>query len=242
MTYLELTPYLKGDKFYENNKQKKVVQRLATSSEFDRFCWVLSCNKRYLSMIEVSSTPYSFFNAAKDVASLFPKEIYDDLYFGVKNGSRYDGVPSKLLYLILKSKDIYKYPNLAMSMIKRDTLLQFCEKNVLGDGITILDVIQNVWKAEVLLLSSRRVKAIYKNVYEAYVPTFVGADGSTVEGTFDQVALIHEKIIERLPSAMDWRDLWYNGVEGLICNDMPLNDYTGNYNIVKDDLNLSEVY
>lgn len=235
LTYLELTAYLKGDKFY-NAIQKF---RMATDEELNRFCNILSCNKRYINLIDMTNNSASFFKSFNDIAELFPKEIYDDLYYSVKNRKRYDRVPSKLLYLLFKSKEEYIYPNLAISMIKRSELLQFCIEGVLLDDLTILDIIKNVWQADVLLLTGRRVKALYKNVYEVYVNKYIDKNG-IIDKSFDQIALIHEKIIERAGN-IDWKSIYLKEDSGLISNDTILRYLNGRCGIVKDDLDLTVI-
>lgn len=240
MTYLELTPYLKGDKFYVPEKPIKSKQRIATDEEISLFCNILSINRRYANMIKVTNSATSFFKAAGDIASLFSKDIHDDLFYSMKIGNRYNGVPSKLVYLLLKARAFYIYPNLSLSMIKRTDLLYFCIEGMLANDTTVLDVVRNIWKADVLLLSYRRFKALYTDVYEVWVNQFVRT-GSDKTEQFDQVAVINEKIIDKMDD-IDWKNIVLYEDMGLIANNTVLRYLDGMYGIVEDDMNLTVVH
>lgn len=238
MEYIALTTYLQGNKFYVSDK--KVKNRIATNDEVTEFCNILSVNRRYETLISITNSANSFFKAASDIAKLFPDIIHDDLFYSVKNGVRYDGVPSKLLYLILRAKDMYKYPNLSMSMIKRQDILNFCVEGILPEGLTVWDIVQNVWKSDVLPLTGRRLKAIYSGMYEVYVPTMIMPNGDKVD-KFDQVAVVNSKIIDRV-SDINWRTFYLKEDVGLIANNTILRYLDGMYGVVKDDLILTEVH
>ena len=106
---------------------------------------LLSINPSYLMAIKLTESAAMFYQACKDIKSLIPQEYQEDVFYAIRSGNRLKGVPAKLTTLLNKAKSMHNYPNVALSMIPEEELSVFSQAGVLPEGITIADVVCNVW-------------------------------------------------------------------------------------------------
>lgn len=218
--------YLCGKSFVEGESKNK----LATDDMLNRFIEIAKTSKAYSYYWKITESSQQFWNGCKDIKELFPSECLEDIFFTCKIGKHYEGVPSKLVYLLDKAKNNYKYPNLSVISIKASDLLEFCYEGSLLN-CTIHDVLCNVWQSDIKLLSSYRKRALFGNAVEIYVSKTVG------DKQINRIAALPQDIADSL-SDKDISSIMFDDKKGLVLGDSVVRQMSGHVGITMNDFDL----
>lgn len=224
--YLVRYPYISGKTFIYGSPK----QRLATADMLNKFMEIAKISKAYSYYLKITESSQQYWSACKDIKQLFPSECLEDIFFTFKSGKHYDGVPSKLVYLLNKAKNNYKYPNLSLISISSKDLLEFCYEDSLKD-CTILDVLCNVWQSDIKVLSSYRKRAQFGNAVEIYV-------NKTSEGKIiNRIAVLPQDIADLL-SDKDISSITFDNKKGLMFSGGLVRQLSGHVGITMSDFDL----
>lgn len=227
--YIDRYSYMSGKKFIDGNAPYK----LASSSELEKFISIMQISQSYKFYLLSTESSTQFWSACKDISTMFDSKVKEDLFFSVKVGKRYGGVPSKLVYLLQKAKSEWKYPNLSLSAIPQKLLTEFCYEDSLS-GVNLHDVICNVWSADVKILSPYRRRAQFGDCVELYVQSDIDLN------KVDRVALIPLDINSCIADN-EVAAITFDSKKGLMLNDTVVRQLCGYAGITKHDFDLRGV-
>lgn len=228
--YVDKSPYFNGKKFIDIDFEYHV----APDDVIEKCLKLMKVNQAYLMAMKYTESASEFYRAAKDVRSLIPDEYAEDVFYAIKNGFTLAGVPSKLVTLLSKAKQLYDYPNVALSMISWSELKPFFKEGILGDN-TLCDIASNIWKTNVKIISPYRKRVDYSATTEVYVEKC--ADGSL----FDTICILPKDISTMIPDK-DITSIIYDPTKGLVLNGEVLRQYNGRIGITLSDVDLSGAF
>lgn len=195
---------------------------------------VMSINSAYQMAIKLTESADMFYSACKDLKTLIPAEYREDVFYSIRLGYQMDGIPSKLVTLLQKAKSIHNYPNVSLSMIKEDDLRVFTAPGVLKDGITLTDIVCNVWKSDVKIMSPYRKRVEHAKDVEIYVEKKIE---NAKEKLFDTVVLMPKDMSDVIMDN-EISNLIYDAEKGIILRDIVLRKVNGRFGITKSDIDM----
>lgn len=228
--YVDKSPYFNGKRFIDIDFE----YRVAPDEVIEKCLKLMKVNQAYLMAMKYTESASEFYRAAKDVRSLIPDEYAEDVFYAIKNGFTLAGVPSKLVTLLSKTKQLYDYPNVALSMISWTELKPFFKEGILGDN-NLCDIASNIWKTNVKIISPYRKRVDYSATTEVYVEKC--ADGSL----FDTICILPKDISTMIPDK-DITNILYDPTKGLVLNGEVLRQYNGRIGITLSDVDLSGAF
>lgn len=228
MTLLELNSIISGKykEEWKNNKKIRTIER----DELDSFKRLLAISDVYQqAIIKQTESDEEFYEAYPLLAEVVPKEIQEDVFYAVKLGFFFEGVPCKLVYLLKKALMQYDTVNVAISSIDTRAWGRFLKAGSLSNNVTIQRIIENLKGSQVSLLNefNRKVDA-GKGLYEIYV-----------ENT-DRVVVVPEDIANVIESIDDLRNVNYVKGVGVCVYETPLRTMSGRVGITVDEYNLRD--
>lgn len=152
--------------------------------------------------------------------------VMEDMFYSTKLGFFYEGVPSKLVFLLKKSLFKYKTPNAALAAIYPMSIQNFLKKGALPEGITIKTIMEACLSREIELLSSFKRKVIYDNLCEIYV------------ANTNRVLVAPEEMMRELTSRSDLEAVEFVENIGVCVRSKPLRTFGGKIGIVTDEYDL----
>lgn len=227
--YIDRYSFMSGKKYIDGN----APYRLANIDELNKFVEILRISQAYMFYINSTESSQQFWRACKDISSMFDDAAKEDLFFTVKIGKRYEGVTSKLVYILQRTKSEWKYPNLALSAIPQKLLSEFCYEDSLS-GSTIHDVICNVWSADVKILSPYRRRAQFGDCVEVYVQS------DSQLNKIDRVALLPLDINSCIADN-EVASIVYDSKKGLMLAESVIRQLAGHAGVTKHDFDLRGV-
>ena len=199
---------------------------------------LLSINPSYLMAIKLTESAAIFYQACKDIKSLIPQEYQEDVFYAIRSGNRLKGVPAKLTTLLNKAKSMHNYPNVALSMIPEEELSVFSQAGILPEGITITDVVCNVWGSDVKVMSPYRKRVEHLKDVEVYVENKI-ENGKV--SLFDTVVIMPKDISDTLQDR-DVANVVYDTERGIILGDTILRKVNGRFAITKSYIDMRGVF
>lgn len=227
--YIDRYSYIAGKKMLEG----EVTNKVASNDMINEFVEVILTSQSFKFYIASTESAKQFWKSCKSVAELFPSEYREDLFFTAKLGKHYDGVNSKLVYMLQKAKSQFKFPNLALSSIKFSDLAEFCIEGALAD-CSIYDVICNIWGVDVKILSPYRRRAKIGDCVEIYIQ-----EDSNMK-IIDRVAVISDSISSCI-NDNELSSIIYDVKKGLCIGDFLLRQMAGKCGVTRHDFDLREV-
>lgn len=195
---------------------------------------LMSINSAYQMAVKLTESADMFYAACKDLKELIPTEYREDVFYAIRLGYQIDGVPSKLVTLLQKAKGIYSYPNVALSMIKEDDLKVFTAPGVLKEGVTLTDVVCNVWKSDVKIMSPYRKRVEHAKDVEIYVEKKID---NAKEKLFDTVVLMPKDMSDVIMDN-EISNVIYDSEKGIVLRDVILRTVNGRFGITKSDIDM----
>lgn len=205
----------------------------ARPDQVEEFIKLLSISPSYNVLLKMCEDDKVFFRACPDLAELVPDVIKTDLFYTALLGKHYDGIPSQLVFILEKARKMYEYPNLALSMIPDSLWVNYTWLGCLK-GFTIFDVICNVWKSDIKILSPYRRRALYGGCVELYI------ENDSAGKFINRIAIIPEDINSCI-SDSEVSKVVYNEKLGLCVGDKPLRQMAGHVGLTRHDFDLRGV-
>ncbi len=165
----ELEPYLLGQKF--SGPDRKVAR--LNEHKLKEFLTTLEGDPIAEQCFETFDFYGDFYAAMEDHKVLFPKELWEELFYGAKLGGEvYRAIPSFCVYMIKKAWEaVDGIPNLIPKVLPKVCLKMFLSQNYCLGGITFVEVVKNVCCPEYNPLSLHRLKNKVGDFTEIYVPS-----------------------------------------------------------------------
>lgn len=207
---------------------KEVSSPIITKDDCESFVEYLETSDILRNAFDSCDDAGSFKKSFPDTSAIFgPKST--ELFYAVKNGEFYPGVPSRLVYALKDAKRKYKdFPNMA---------IQYCYKivSIYGGAVfinnedkpTVKQVIDRVFGMSVNLLTGYKPLAGNNGVYEIYVKEA------------NRVVLLPKDIYDTL-SLSDFDDLDYDEKIGVTYQDIPLRCFNNRVGITTNEFDLRE--
>lgn len=228
MTLLEFNKIIDG-KPLESVKPVEYVG--ITMEDLEFFRRMLSIDPAMIPALHETSRSKEFFDAFPILDSIeYSKEQKEDLFYAVKLGYFYSGVPCKLVYLITKAIAATETPNQALCLLKDSKhVAKYLVDGAINNGITIKQVVANVLGSEFKTITNSRRKVKFNNFYEIYVENV------------DSIVLVPEDIAGQINSIGDLRAVSFVPNVGVCVHDIPLRTFGNRYGITVNEFDLREV-
>lgn len=112
-----------------------------------------------------------FFDTMVDFKKMFPKDNWQELFYGAKlGGDVYRAIPSFCVFMIKRAYEaVYQIPNLIMKVLPMSCINMFTQEGYLIKGCTLCTVIQNVCTPYYNPLSDKRLKNKANGFTEIYI-------------------------------------------------------------------------
>lgn len=150
-------------------KARRPVENL--EDKLTEFKEILSAFDSIAARFRSTESSSEFLSACPIITTfLGKKDVVEEVFYAMKNGYIYQGVPAKLTYLVKKALQLYDTPNKAISMISQSSLLPYLRKETLPMGITVKAVIDNICGYETKLLLDSVRAVTNQSCIEVYVP------------------------------------------------------------------------
>lgn len=208
--------------------------------------------KTFLSTIAASNSVVSVFKATDNVASFYDKckvadaiEIGEDvaptaterraalieIFYAAKLGYYLKGVPSRLVYILHKAKEMGWTPYVNRQLERVLPLIQtYAEKYFEGtEKYNVQDVINSEWRINANLLTNVNFKIEYEDGWEVWLPKV------------ERVAVLPKDMGEML-SFKDCERIEYDTRNGLTLDGTPLRVLGARIGVTKDDFDLRECF
>lgn len=216
-----------NDMFKLKGLANDTVTDLSTAEEVQDFKKLLllspAIEKNFLS----TSSAVEFFKSAPELQKGLSKIKKMDLFYAAKSDMLLEKVPSYIVYFINQAYKKCNYPNLTVSRLSLSLIKEFI--SMLPEGISLLNVLENIAGQRAELFNSAVRKTEFKGVYELYIPNI------------DKVAIIPKAIADEINTIDDYQSVQYVKGVGVCLGSIPLRVFNGALGIVCNEFNLLEV-
>lgn len=216
-----------NDMFKLKGLANDTVTELSTIEEVQDFKQLLllspAIEKNFLS----TSSAVEFFKSAPELQKGLSKVKKMDLFYAAKSDMLLEKVPSYIVYFINQAYKKCNYPNLTVSRLSLSLIKEFI--SMLPEGISLLNVLENIAGQRAELFNSAVRKTEFKGVYELYIPNI------------DKVAIIPKAIADEINTIDDYQSVQYVKGVGVCLGSIPLRVFNGALGIVCNEFNLLEV-
>lgn len=227
--YIDRYKVMSGKEMVETD----VLYKNAPNDAIQDAIKLLTINQSYLRATKLTESAAMFYLACPDIKELIPEEFREDIFYSIRLGYKMKGVPSKLVVLLQKAKEIWEYPNVALSTISFSEIA--CFSSSLENNLTLTDVVNNIWKSDVKIMSPYRKKVDHSTYTEMYVENKKQASSST--SLFDTVVIVPKDVSDLIGDA-DIANVFYNEEKGLMLNDIVLRTMNGRFGITVSDIDM----
>lgn len=217
-----------NDAILVSNKFLQKVPEI-TDDKIIEFKRLLKISSRIEAAYEETEDSNSFFSLFPDIKKIIGASLCVEIFYAVKTGFYYSGVPSKLVYILHKLFTDKKFKSVNMSLNSGITYLQlYCKScwEYKGQTVDMRNVIENVLGRPVTLLTSSVPKTNANGLCEIWIQNV------------ERVALLPDNIFEKL-SYQDCEKVEYTP-DGLSLNGILLRTFNDRLGVVKDDFDLRE--
>ena len=228
MTLIELNKIVEGNYAEEMTEASKQKYRCATDQELQLFKSMLMMDAAYQNALKMTESHKEFYETYSFFRLSFPDEIKEDLFYATKLGFRYEGIPTRLVYLLRKALLTHDSPNLAISAINKMSWGRFLKRGSLPNGVTIKMIVENLLGESYDTILDYRLKVKYKRWYEVYV------------SNVDRIALLPEEIAQQIEET-DIRSIMYTKDVGLTLYEKPLRTFGSFYGIISHEFDLRKI-
>lgn len=216
-----------NDMFKLKGLANDTVTELSTIEEVQDFKKLLllspAIEKNFLS----TSSAVEFFKSAPELQKGLSKVKKMDLFYAAKSDMLLEKVPSYIVYFINQAYKKCNYPNLTVSRLSLSLIKEFI--SMLPEGISLLNVLENIAGQRAELFNSAVRKTEFKGVYELYIPNI------------DKVVIIPKAIADEINTIDDYQSVQYVKGVGVCLGSIPLRVFNGALGIVCNEFNLLEV-
>lgn len=166
LTIAEMAPYIEGKKFLES---KGTFEKRCDRETFEKFVKDINTLPTAAQMIQAIVSHTVFFECFEDLAVIYPKNLWCDLFYTAKNGVYYDNVPGILVDAVMQSYEKYKCCNLIVKTIPIGVLNNAFTEGYLTNGVTLSDVIRTLCHFNYMPLTNTKRKVKYTQHSEVYM-------------------------------------------------------------------------
>lgn len=220
MLYSELTELLLKQGSCTDNKYA------ITQTELADFHNYLLIDSEYLRMFSVIELASEFFSVCPLFSSSFSPNKREELFYAEKNKYFMSAVSSKFVYLLRKSLSVYDTPNMALSMLKSQDVVNLLINRTSSDTTPYNVLCNIIGSAFGLLTTTKRKVKVDDDTYEFYI------------SDADKVAVLPSDIASALQSTSDINSLKYSSSAGITLYDKPIRCMCGHYGITMSDFDL----
>lgn len=167
-----------------------------------------------------------FADSSPVLKTFFKREVLEEVFYATKTGYFFEGVPSRLTYLLKKALQSYDTPNKALASINGSRLLPYLKQGVLPEGVTVRTVINNICGYDVRLLTEAKLAVQNMNTIEVYVPGV------------DMVLVLPKEYEGVVGSWSDLETVCYEKGRGVLIRGQLFRTMYGRLGITEDDFDL----
>ena len=226
MDLLQLNSIFEGK--YTEELKKTDKTKTITIDDFNRFRELLSINEAFQNGLRFTESSSEYFEAYDLLNKVIPDEIKEDLFFTAKLGYFFDGIPSKVVYILQKAIRSYNTPNNAISSLDVRSLGKFLKKGSLPDGVTLKEIMENLIGSKFSLLTKYRKSVQFKESVEIYVPNT------------DRVLILPKEVAALVQSEEDLDSIEYVKNVGVCVHGIPIRTLGGKVGLTLNEYDLRE--
>ncbi len=219
-----------NDKLIVNNQRQKRTVPEVTQNDIDEFVQLMHSSRSLLNMYQTTEEFGDFIKVYPSIKKVYSIDLAEELFYASKLHYQYNGVPTKLVYIITKMFSTFGHNHVNDALSRSiKYLAPYLDDTYLVDGkeVTLKDVIEFFAKSQIKLLTSSVPKVKSLDCYEVYVPDA------------DRVALLPNDIASKLPYA-DCEKIVFDKQKGLVIEDIIVRTMNGRLGITKDDFDLRQ--
>lgn len=228
MYVIELNDKIRGN----NLEEAKALYAVGKLEDYlNDFAEVLRAFEGIRARFGATEVASEFLSACPMVVTFMGKKaIAEEVFYAMKTGYFYPGVPAKLTYFIKKALQMYDTPNLAVSKVARNLWTPYLKKGLLPDGVTIKTVIDNICGYETRLLLDSDRAVVNGSAIEVYVPDV------------DEVLVLPKEYAEDVRGRDDLQTVMYDKAEGVKIRGHLFRTMHGKIGVTLDDFDLRECF
>lgn len=183
----------------------------------------------FTAQLNDTDNAYEFYEANEIMRELIPNDKKEEIFYALKLGFFFEGVPTKLTYLLKLGAKAHKYPNVMISSLNANQFDKYLTANHIVGKITILDIINSIYGHKCELLGKYKKRVVNNQAVEYYVPNT------------DRVLVVSPETAEYLSTAEDINALNYVKDVGVCIRDIPVRTLGGKIGLTVDEYDLREV-
>ncbi|MBQ2885880.1 MAG: hypothetical protein IJE43_19315 [Alphaproteobacteria bacterium] len=226
MVFLELVEIAEGK--YKEKDKTSAQPACVTKSDLMLFRRLLRTQDIYTESFNKTDSAKEFYEAFELFRKIIPDNVKEDAFYSAKVGYYFEGVPSKLVYILKQAISKGATPSLALQSVSPLVWGRFLKEGSLPEGITIKDVLESIYGYEVQLLSKSQKKIQYSDYSEIYVENV------------DKIVLLPNDIADQFASIDDLSSIKYVPKKGVCFEEMPLRFFNGRKGITLDEFDLRD--
>lgn len=226
MSYLDLVQVVKGD--YKESKDVAGRYTLTTENDLKQFKNMLQIDNSYFEGLKKTDSFKEFYEAYELFEKTFDPKLQEDIFYSTKLGFFFEGVPSRLVYLLKKAIDKNPTPSLALQSISVLAWDRFLKKGSLPEDITIKDVLDAIYGYETKLIDELQLRVRHESFSEIYVKNV------------DRICLLPNAIADQF-DLKDLDTLEYVPKQGVCFDGVPVRFFDGRNGITLDEFDMRDI-
>lgn len=223
MRVTELNAMIEGIGLPKGKELVKISDLTNRLREFSEFLLAFEDVKARFGLTE---SVKEFTDACPVVKAFFKREVLEEVFYATKAGYFFEGVPSRLTYLLKKALQSYDTPNKALASINGSRLLPYLKQGILPEGVTVRTVINNICGYDVRLLTEAKLAVQNMNTIEVYVPDV------------DMVLVLPKEYEGVVGCRSDLETVCYEKDRGVLIRGQLFRTMYGKLGITRDDFDL----
>ena len=214
-----------------SREKKELECPLVTDDVINTFKEFLLYNMSIKAMFDTYDDAASLYTQYPGILKVIPKKLATDVYYAVKMGQYYPGVPNKLVYILHTTYTRLadgKFPNLTLSKCL-NAIKQYGDRVYVSEvgRYDTKDVLNNVCGHDVRLITADSLKAEVANAVEVYVEAI------------DKVVILPKDMADGLNNE-DCRNIKWSSTQGLSINGILLRQMNQRVGLTRKDYDLRE--
>lgn len=228
MTLLELNRIFEGKYIEEKGKADNQVQ--ITEEDMIKFRELLTINDVFSEGLSKTESATEYFHTYELLDRVVEDRLKEELFYTAKTGFFFEGIPSKVVYLLQRAIKRYNTPNNAINSIDVRVLSKYLKKGYLPENVTLKQVMENLIGREFQTLSESRLAVTYKDCVEVYVRNT------------DRVLIVPLSLESYFNSREDLEHVEYVKNIGVCIQGIPIRTLKGMLGVTFDEYDLRECH
>jgi len=225
MRITEINTMVEGIGLPRGKELVKVPDLAGKLREFSEF---LLAFEDVQARFQLTESVKEFTDACPIVKAFFKREVLEEVFYATKAGYFFEGVPSRLTYLLKKALQSYDTPNKALASINGSRLIPYLKQGILPEGVTVKTVVNNICGYDVRLLTEAKLAVQNMNTIEVYVPNV------------DMVLVLPKEYENAVGSRSDLETVYYEKGRGVLIRGQLFRTMYGKLGITRTDFDLRE--